>query len=141
MFVPQRFVALSDGQQRRPKEEAKEGKEGHEGKEGKEGEEGGEAEGEELTNEDSAESFSFARMCAFSCEVMGQKTEGTEGSGVRVQSTWFWANYNDFTSLEWWLGRGIITKWTYFSYLQVSELLGQPDGSYSIFPMQRMSQV
>ena len=100
MFVPQRFVALSDGQQRRPKEEAKEGKEGHEGKEGKEGEEGGEAEGEELTNEDSAESFSFARMCAFSCEVMGQKTEGTEGSGVRVQSTWFWANYNDFTSLE-----------------------------------------
>jgi hypothetical protein len=60
---------------------------------------------------------------------------------VRVQSTWFWVNYNDFTSLEWWLVRGIITKWTYFSYLQVSELLGQPDGSYFIFPMQRMSQV
>lgn len=64
-----------EGDETAKEEEAKEGKEGHEGKEGKEGEEGGEAEGEELTNEDSAESFSFARMCAFSCEVMGQKTE------------------------------------------------------------------
>ena len=99
MFVPQRFVALSDGQQRRPKEEAKEGKEGYEGKEGKEGEEGGEAEGEELTNEDNAESFSFARMCAFSCEVMGQKPKAprvrececrAHGSGWILMTSHHW---------------------------------------------------
>ncbi|CAK9001133.1 Retrovirus-related Pol polyprotein from transposon TNT 1-94 [Durusdinium trenchii] len=44
------------------------------GEEG-EGGEGGEG-GEEDTKDDSAETFSFGRMCAFSNEVMGQKTEG-----------------------------------------------------------------
>eukprot|EP00913_Durusdinium_trenchii_P009592 g9012.t1 len=43
------------------------------------GENQGEGDGEggdEETKDDSAETFSFGRMCAFSNEVMGQKTEG-----------------------------------------------------------------
>ncbi|CAL1127382.1 unnamed protein product [Cladocopium goreaui] len=59
-------------QQASSKKEDKEEKEGQEGeKENKEGEE------EEEDNRDAgAETFSFGRMCAFSNEVMGQKTEG-----------------------------------------------------------------
>ena len=68
--IKEDWAAVQASGSRDEKAEQEEVKDG----EGKEGEEG-EGSGEGSPSEDGAETFSFSRMCAFSCEVMGQKTE------------------------------------------------------------------
>ena len=57
------------------KEKDSESEEGEDG-EGGEGDGDGDKDEKDETKKGSTETFSFGRMCAFSNEVMGQKTEG-----------------------------------------------------------------
>lgn len=69
--IKEDWAAVQASGSRDEKAEQEEEKDGEGRKEGEEGE----GTGEGSPSEDGAETFSFARMCAFSCEVMGQKTE------------------------------------------------------------------